>query len=357
MVQFLPFLLVTWLANLADAAPAGSSRRARLARLTYLLVALFYTLLLAIGLTFWVAGQFSVSADRLRLLQTDVSAPLDPQLLTRIIATLPRIGAGLASSAFLGLLLLLPRVRRGIARLLPLDPERTVHGLALAFTGLVIVNMAVVLSIGLGTLTDLALARSDEMATALQRPGLILGLWMQQLVTALWALIGVGWWLRRSLGAAFMRLGIVWPSPLEMLAGVGGGLTALVVTGVLGGLASGLGIGLDPDVQSLNDVLIGPLFTSLPGILTIGLAAALGEETLFRGALQPRFGLWITTLLFAVTHSNYGLSLSTLFVFGAGLIFALLRARFNTTTAMIGHATYNTSLGLLALLASHVMGS
>ncbi|MCC7060855.1 MAG: CPBP family intramembrane metalloprotease [Burkholderiaceae bacterium] len=112
---------------------------------------------------------------------------------------------------------------------------------------------------------------------------------------------------------------------------------------------------MDPDVQGLNDVLLGPLLGSAAGILTIGFAAALGEETLFRGALQPRFGIFLTTLLFAITHNQYGLSLSTVVVFAAGLIFAGLRRRHNTVTSMLAHATYNITLGLLALLAMRLL--
>ena len=69
-----------------------------------------------------------------------------------------------------------------------------------------------------------------------------------------------------------------------------------------------MGWGLDEDVQRLTEVLIGPLLGSIPGILTLGLAAGIGEETLFRGALQPRFGLLITSLLFALLHSQYGIT-------------------------------------------------
>jgi hypothetical protein len=96
--------------------------------------------------------------------------------------------------------------------------------------------------------------------------------------------------------------------------------------------------------------MIGPLTQSGFGILTLGLAAALGEETVFRGAMQPRFGLLLTSILFALLHSTYGLTLSTLLVFIVGLVLGLLRLRYNTTTAMITHAVYNISLGVIAYL-------
>ncbi len=66
--------------------------------------------------------------------------------------------------------------------------------------------------------------------------------------------------------------------------------------------------------------------------------------------MQPRFGLIFTTLLFALLHSTYGVSIATLIVFGVGLVLGLLRMRYNTTTAMVAHAVYNMTLGLIAML-------
>jgi membrane protease YdiL (CAAX protease family) len=117
-------------------------------------------------------------------------------------------------------------------------------------------------------------------------------------------------------------------------------------------LAAQVGVGADADVERLMEQLLGPLFTTPFGILTIGLSAALGEETIFRGAMLPRFGLVITSLLFALLHSNYGITLSTLIVFLLGLLLGWLRLRYSTTTAMITHAVYNMSLGLLAYLST-----
>ncbi len=89
---------------------------------------------------------------------------------------------------------------------------------------------------------------------------------------------------------------------------------------------------------------------SAPGIMTLGLAAALGEESIFRGTLQPKFGLLLTTVLFALLHSQYGISFSTVAVFLVGLILGVLRLRANTSTSMITHAVYNMSLGLISYL-------
>ena len=70
-----------------------------------------------------------------------------------------------------------------------------------------------------------------------------------------------------------------------------------------------------------------------------------------RGAAQPRLGLLLTAALFALLHSNYGITLSTAIVFLLGLVLGLVRMRQNTSTAMVLHATYNIILGLMAYLS------
>ncbi len=142
------------------------------------------------------------------------------------------------------------------------------------------------------------------------------------------------------------------PTARQWAIGLAAGVAMVPVVLGLEYLASLTGWGASPDVERLTEELLGTLFTSPIGILTLGLAAALGEETLFRGALTPRFGILFSSLLFALVHSNYGITLSTLVVLLLGILLAVLRLRYNTTTAMATHAIYNMSLGALAYLSS-----
>jgi membrane protease YdiL (CAAX protease family) len=176
------------------------------------------------------------------------------------------------------------------------------------------------------------------------------GLWAQDITLVVMALVGVGWLARRGLGSALQRLKIVVPTAGQVAIGLGAGLLLVPLIILLEHLASAAGLGPDPNVARLTEQMMGPLLATVPGILTLGLAAALGEESVFRGALQPRFGLLLTTLLFTLLHSNYGISISTLFVFIVGLVLGLLRNRFNTSTTMITHAVYNMTLGVIAYL-------
>jgi membrane protease YdiL (CAAX protease family) len=214
---------------------------------------------------------------------------------------------------------------------------------------LVLLNLLVTLGVGLGNLADMmASAEGDESNT-------LLLLWVQQIFTALLAMLGVGWLTRRSWGETLERLGLTWPTGRQWLIGIGVGLGMVPVVLLIEALSSFLGLAADADVERLTEQLLGSLFTTPLGILTIGLSAGLGEETLFRGALLPRFGLIITSIFFALVHSNYGITLSTLVVLLLGLLLGLLRLRYNTSTAMITHAVYNMTLGLLAYLSTTIL--
>jgi hypothetical protein len=75
--------------------------------------------------------------------------------------------------------------------------------------------------------------------------------------------------------------------------------------------------------------------------LLIGVGAGLGEETLFRGAVQPILGIFPTSVLFASMHVQYGPSLLLGYIFVLSLGLGYLRRRFNTTASFLAHAGYN----------------
>lgn len=344
LILFAPLILVIVLANLAEAQRQREEANQGWAITSYLLVSLFYGLL--------VVGGLAVSGFALLVQQ-------QPQLLAELTATtggpnpllqadsLPLLGIGLWAPALVGLLLLLPPVRRLLARFIPIDAGSPVHAVALALSALVVIQLLFTLGIGLNNLAE-ALAAQEEAGGGSTTT--MLSLWGQQVMTAVFAFFGVGWLIRRDWSATLQRLGLVKPSLGNLVLGilVGLGMVPLVI--LIEQVSSQFNIGVDPSVQKLTEQLLGPLFTSPLGIITLGVAAALGEETLFRGAAQPRFGIILTALLFALVHSNYGISLSTLIVFLFGLLLGIVRNRTNTTTTMISHALYNMSLGILASL-------
>ncbi len=76
-------------------------------------------------------------------------------------------------------------------------------------------------------------------------------------------------------------------------------------------------------------------------LMLVSVFSGVGEEVLFRGALQPVLGVWITSLLFGVLHvgPDRRYLLWTLWAVGAGLLFGLL---------------YEWTGGLLAPVVAHV---
>jgi CAAX protease family protein len=341
LLLFAPLVLVLWVANQADLKRhGGDTESARvLGWITYGLLALLYVLLFVFGLVFLAIG----------LLQR---GPLGAQLRDVYAASgLTGIswnsaGLGLCLPSVLGLVLLLPPVRRLLSRAIPIDPGRVVHAVALSYSALVVVNLVLTLAIGLSNLADF-MESSTAAGASYDITALI---WVQDVAMLLMALVGVGWLSRLALRGALDRTGIVTPSWAQIGIGLGIGLAMVPAILLLERLAGQVGLGANPDVERLTEQMLGPMLASLPGVLTLGLAAALGEESVFRGALQPRFGLILTAALFALLHSNYGITLSTVLVFGVGIVLGLLRLRYNTTTSMLAHAIYNISLGLITYL-------
>ena len=256
------------------------------------------------------------------------------------------VGAGLWVPALLGLLVLLPPVRRLLSNILSIDKASHVHAIALSMTTMILPNLFVFLGVGLENVTGALAAGAGENAAS----QLITTTWAQNLGFFVMGLIGVGWLTHRSLGESFARLKLTRLSFKELVIGFGFGLLALVVLGVFTAAADAMGLG-DPVVDALSEELYGPFFESFIGIMTVGLAAAWGEETVFRGALQPKFGRIFTSLIFAIVHGNYGLSMVTLAIFGVGYLLGYIRDRYSTTTSMVTHATFNSVQALIAWLA------
>jgi membrane protease YdiL (CAAX protease family) len=168
---------------------------------------------------------------------------------------------------------------------------------------------------------------------------------VQELPFLLAAFLGVGLFMRRTPGQALERLGLVRPTLWQVgLALAAAGLFVAFSTAV-DALSQLLTPDLARKVSSANQHLFGRLGDPL-GIATIALAAGICEETFFRGALQPRVGMILTSIAFAAVHTQYGLSLDVAAVFVLSVGLGVLRRLANTTTAIVCHVTYNGLVGL-----------
>jgi len=165
------------------------------------------------------------------------------------------------------------------------------------------------------------------------------------------ALLGVGIGVRRGFRETLARLGY---GPIS-LRNVGVVVLFIVGAFALSVVADYLFSLLQPDLYREVGEISGTLFNpkglspaaAILFALLIGVGAGLGEETLFRGAVQPVFGITATSILFASMHVQYGPSLLLGYIFLLSIGLGLLRRYFNTTTCFLAHAGYNT-LGILA---------
>lgn len=171
------------------------------------------------------------------------------------------------------------------------------------------------------------------------------------------ALVGVGLGVRRNLREALARLGY---GPLG--AKQFGVVVLFIGAAVaLSAAADALFARLQPDlyhqVGEISDSLFNPAglnpVSAVLFALMIGVGAGLGEETLFRGAVQPVFGIVATSILFASMHVQYGPSLLLGYVLLLSVGLGVLRNRINTTASFLAHAGYNC----LGVLLAYFLGA
>lgn len=156
------------------------------------------------------------------------------------------------------------------------------------------------------------------------------------------ALLGVGLFLRRNIQQTLRRLGIDqlnwgWISR-GLLIGFGLFWAQLILTGLWLSVS-------DPDALTQQTAISQQIFetysTSIGLALLLAFMTGVGEELLFRGALQPIFGNILTSVFFVLLHIQYTLTPAALIIFGVSLAFGWARQRYNTTTAMAAHFMYN----------------
>jgi membrane protease YdiL (CAAX protease family) len=316
----LPLLAVIVAVNLL-AARGGSGAR------------LAFNLLLFVGNAFLL-----IMGLALRFLPVGALPEVNLELVSGDFASL-----ALAAIGLWGMLVSLSPFRRALAwGLRELDPDSPVHTLALALTGYLMSNA--LFSLEPGALESLV--ESGVEAS-------LIDVLAQQLLFILAAFFGAGLLTRRNGAALNERLGLQRPTARQLAAGVGW-IAFLVLLQSCIGLTWTL---LDPaqsgELSGINQSLLGSFDTIWEWFL-LAAAAGLGEELLFRGALQPIFGILPTSLVFAVSHVQYGFSPAALAILLLSLVLGFIRKRHNTTMAILVHAGYNFILGLLSLLAIYL---
>ena len=243
------------------------------------------------------------------------------------------VGIPLTIAGAVGLLYLWPPVQRAIARVIPLRPGSPVMYLTVVL-GLLLISQQVGAQVQPGP----PLTFGDLLAQDV--PLLIL------------CFVGVGIFVRRSPRTATERLGLAFPHQkrwwLVAVLGIG---VFIAVAFAIEAVANVVSPSQQKQVSDVTTVLFSH-FNNPAAIIFLGVLAAVVEETLFRGALLPRFGIVISSILFAALHTQYAVSFATLEVFTLGLGLGWLRVRAaSVVPGMVTHAGYDIAVGFLSLIA------
>lgn len=128
---------------------------------------------------------------------------------------------------------------------------------------------------------------------------------------------------------------------LGLLLGIGAWGAVLLAALVMGGIIYALGG--EESLPKQPPALV-PWIAALPigARILISLSAGVVEETFFRGFLQPRIGIVLSTLLFVFAHFSYGQPLMLVGIGTLSLIYALLvRWRQNIWPAIAAHFLFD----------------
>ena len=242
-------------------------------------------------------------------------------------------GLIIAVAIAIGLPLLAP-FRQLLARVMPFDPRSPADMIGLS------VLLATAVFVGGTSL----LANNDVQISSVS----VLELVSQAVALILIAFFGVGFLFERDFRGSLRRLGIQAIEPRDVWIALGVVIVLFIVT-ILG---SALTIAFQPGLETQIDKNLGTMtqnLSSFSGALMLGISAGLGEEILFRGAIQPRYGLVFTSIVFALLHVQYGFSFTILSIFGVSLILGYLRQRINTSASIISHIVYDVIAVLLSI--------
>lgn len=296
--------------------------------------------LLAVLLSAWAHGAQSRPGLRLALVLVLAASGAGAAIgggvyLARHAWSAPEGWAAVAAGlAFL--LPLLPPVRALLALVTPMARDSVPDML-----GLVILSLVAIFS-AYSTLTAGPHLDTQSSPSAAEIVG-------QSLAEVLVAFFAVGWLLTQGSRATLRRLGLRWPQPREVAIALSLVLVGFAVNVLAGALTHLLQPQLEQQIRTeMKQITFN--VSSGWGALVLGTSAGIGEEVLFRGAIQPRYGIVITSVVFALLHTQYGISLTVLGIFGLSLLLGWERRRYGTSSAIVTHGVYDIVAVLLSTL-------
>lgn len=236
------------------------------------------------------------------------------------------------------------RLRNTLGKSVSYDPDSLLHATAL---------ILILLLIASNLITFFLVGGIEGMADSIAVDGIdFLTVLVQQFLWVAASVLGVGLFTRRALPAVLERLGLRIPTLREIGAAILTAVAAYFIAIFVGAIWIAF---TSPEVfaeQTAASQQITAAFGSLPLAFGIALSVAVGEEIFFRGAFQPVFGNLLTSVFFAIIHTQYALTPATAIIFVVSLLLGWLRQRYSTSSAIIAHFLYNFIQLALAILAS-----
>lgn len=224
-----------------------------------------------------------------------------------------------------------PTLRALVTRPLGLDPGSAVHVVSgLGFVAALLFTATTFVELQGGRAASLPLDVTDPVVALLGDGAL--------------ALAGVGFMLTRGVRETLARLDL---RPLRPRALAGAVVIAAAFHGGVWVLEHVEGT-VFPDLAALED-RFDYEFVGLPpalGGVLLSIGVGIGEEMLFRGAMQPRFGILRTAALFAAFHVQYQIP-GIVMVFLVGVGMGLIKRRTSTTFTAAVHVLYDIGAFLL----------
>lgn len=200
----------------------------------------------------------------------------------------------------------------------------------------------------------------NGVAQSIQENGINLtSLVFQGVMFVIVACLGVGLAIRRTPQQALERLGLKMPTPQNIFVGLFVGILMIILSLAMTFIWIRLVTPEQYAQQSAAAAEIESQFNTVQAAFLLALSSAISEEILFRGALQPIFGIPLTTILFVLFHDQYTLTPAMLIILVVGTLLALLRRYQGTVAAIIAHFVYNfvpIALVLLLPQLAHSLG-
>lgn len=137
-----------------------------------------------------------------------------------------------------------------------------------------------------------------------------------------------------------------------LLTGLGAWLAVIAALMVIAGLM--LAMGGERLLPKAPPALV-PWIAALPfGVrVLVSLSAGVVEETFFRGFLQPRIGIFLSTAFFALAHASYGQPFMLIGITLLSLAYAaLVKWRRNIWPAIAAHALFDAVQLLVVIPAA-----